>query len=105
MADTSKPKEEKKSWHTLSFQEQQQRQLQKLFERVDKPIVLPEPKKEKSLKPPPDVVRNVQGSSAGAGSGEFHVYRALRRKEYTRLKDMDEQEAKRSKNMPRNWHE
>lgn len=34
------------------------------------------------------------GSSAGAGSGEFHVYRALRRKEYTRLKDMDEQEAK-----------
>lgn len=61
MADTSKPKEEKKSWHTLSLQEQQQRQLQKLFERVDKPIVLPEPKKEKSLKPPPDVVRNVQG--------------------------------------------
>ncbi|CAO3688658.1 unnamed protein product [Umbelopsis ramanniana] len=55
MADTSKPKEEKKSWHTLSFQEQQQRQLQKLFERVDKPIVLPEPKKEKSHKPPPDV--------------------------------------------------
>ncbi|KAH8553785.1 hypothetical protein BGW37DRAFT_555812 [Umbelopsis sp. PMI_123] len=94
MSDTDKSKEGKKSRHTLSYQEQQQRQLQKLFDRVDKPIVLPEPPKDKTLKPPPDVVRNVQGSSAGAGSGEFHVYRALRRKEYTRLKEMDEQEAK-----------
>lgn len=30
------------------------------------------------------------GSSAGAGSGEFHVYRHLRRKEYTRQKIIDE---------------
>lgn len=30
------------------------------------------------------------GSSAGAGSGEFHVYRHLRRKEYTRQKMIDE---------------
>lgn len=30
------------------------------------------------------------GSSAGAGSGEFHVYRHLRRKEYARLKDIEQ---------------
>ncbi|TQS33320.1 hypothetical protein Golomagni_06341 [Golovinomyces magnicellulatus] len=39
----------------------------------------------------PEIVTHVQGSSAGAGSGEFHVYKASRRREYERLKDMDEQ--------------
>lgn len=33
---------------------------------------------------------NVQGSSAGAGSGEFHVYKASRRREYERVKAMDD---------------
>lgn len=37
---------------------------------------------------------NVQGSSAGAGSGEFHVYKAARRREYERLKAMDEEAVK-----------
>lgn len=36
------------------------------------------------------MMKNVQGSSAGAGSGEFHVYKAGRRREYERLKAMDE---------------
>lgn len=31
------------------------------------------------------------GSSAGAGSGEFHVYRHLRRKEYARQKQIQQQ--------------
>ncbi|CAD6503315.1 BgTH12-02982 [Blumeria graminis f. sp. triticale] len=39
--------------------------------------------------PPPEIVQNVQGSSAGAGSGEFHVYKASRRREYERLRDME----------------
>ncbi|KFY63902.1 hypothetical protein V497_01911 [Pseudogymnoascus sp. VKM F-4516 (FW-969)] len=42
---------------------------------------------------PPEIVANVQGSSAGAGSGEFHVYKASRRREFARLKAMDEEVA------------
>ena len=34
------------------------------------------------------------GSSAGAGSGEFHVYRHLRRKEYARQKFIQEKAEK-----------
>lgn len=44
-----------------------------------------------SLPAPPEIVQNVQGSSAGAGSGEFHVYKASRRREYERLKLMEEE--------------
>lgn len=39
----------------------------------------------------PEIVANVQGSSAGAGSGEFHVYKASRRREYERVRAMDEE--------------
>ena len=49
-----------------------------------------------SLAPPPELVTNVQGSSAGAGSGEFHVYKASRRREYERVRVMEE-EARREK--------
>ncbi|KAI9096451.1 hypothetical protein DFS34DRAFT_140514 [Phlyctochytrium arcticum] len=64
--------------------EAQALKIERLMSRVDKPVLLPERNDKVSLKPPPEFVRNVQGSSAGAGSGEFHVYRALRRKEYAR---------------------
>ncbi|KAK6537681.1 hypothetical protein TWF694_011855 [Orbilia ellipsospora] len=47
--------------------------------------------RDKRLAPPPEIVANVQGSSAGAGSGEFHVYKASRRREYERLKMMDDE--------------
>lgn len=44
-----------------------------------------------SISETPSFVRNVMGSSAGAGSGEFHVYRHLRRKEYARQKQIQQQ--------------
>ncbi len=40
----------------------------------------------------PDRVQNVMGSCAGAGSGEFHMYRNHRRKELARLETMDNEE-------------
>jgi hypothetical protein len=64
-----------------------------LFAKPDKEIYIPS---SGSLVPkpsyqPPQIVANVQGSSAGAGSGEFHVYKASRRREYERLRTMDEE--------------
>lgn len=56
----------------------------------DKPVLIPEKPKERGMPSVPDFVRNVMGSSAGAGSGEFHVYRHLRRKEYARQKYLKE---------------
>jgi hypothetical protein len=68
-------------------------QLEKLMKDPAKPVVLPEPPKEKTIRPPREMVKNVQGSSAGAGSGEFHVYKASRRREYERLKLMEDEKA------------
>lgn len=78
---------------------QQATQLSALFAKPDRDIVIPtsDPSsKALGLAPPPEIVANVQGSSAGAGSGEFHVYKASRRREYERLRLMDE-EVKREK--------
>lgn len=63
----------------------------------DIPVSLPDASKPRThggLAPPPEIVTNVQGSSAGAGSGEFHVYKASRRREYERLRLMDEEAKK-----------
>ena len=66
-------------------------QIENLFADPDKEIRIPDVSSNKisRLAPPPEIVANVQGSSAGAGSGEFHVYKASRRREYERLREMD----------------
>lgn len=69
--------------------------LTALFSKPDQEIkVGPSTSQRKQPGPPPEIVANVQGSSAGAGSGEFHVYKASRRREYERLRAMDEEVAK-----------
>ncbi|OMJ09253.1 PRKR-interacting protein 1-like protein [Smittium culicis] len=71
--------------------EKQRADLDKLLRDPSKPAnaeMLLEKKRGYSaadaLAPPPEFVKTYMGSSAGAGSGEFHVYRHLRRKELMR---------------------
>ncbi|GKT99384.1 hypothetical protein FLAG1_01629 [Fusarium langsethiae] len=69
--------------------------VEALFAKPDQNIRIPDPSASGGSSAvlrsaPPEIVTNVQGSSAGAGSGEFHVYKASRRREYERLRSMDE---------------
>jgi hypothetical protein len=70
--------------------DRQRAQLEKLLKDPNKEAYIPPPPKDKTIRPAREMMKNVQGSSAGAGSGEFHVYKASRRREYERLKLMDE---------------
>ncbi|KAK1688648.1 hypothetical protein BDP55DRAFT_547828 [Colletotrichum godetiae] len=72
--------------------------LETLFSKPDQEIRLPPgvgvgagTVAKRAVAAPPEIVTNVQGSSAGAGSGEFHVYKASRRREYDRLRAMDDE--------------
>lgn len=76
--------------HALTAVERQRSHLEKLLKDPAKPAYVPPPPKEKIIRPAREMMKNVQGSSAGAGSGEFHVYKASRRREYERLKLLDE---------------
>jgi hypothetical protein len=59
------------------------------LQNPDREIQMPTGPVEKALKPPPEMVKNVQASAAAAGSGEFHVYKHSRRREFERLKQME----------------
>lgn len=80
--------------HAATAVERQKAQLEKLLKDPAKPAYIPPPPKDKMIRAPREMMKNVQGSSAGAGSGEFHVYKASRRREYERLKLMDEETQK-----------
>lgn len=81
----------------------QSAQVEALFANPDREIKLPSGPKGAVAQAPPEIVANVQGSSAGAGSGEFHVYKASRRREYERLRIMDEEVEKEERD--REWEE
>ncbi|CAK3733792.1 PRKR-interacting 1 [Lecanosticta acicola] len=87
---SSRPVKKQRAANTPTSQQSQQ--LETLFANPDRAeIGLNLGPKPKTLNAPPEIVANVQGSSAGAGSGEFHVYKASRRREYERLRTMDEE--------------
>jgi hypothetical protein len=81
----------------LSPRSQRASEVTALFAKPDQTIVIPRSATSSSTAltnashAVPEIVQNVQGSSAGAGSGEFHVYKASRRREYERLRGMEEE--------------
>ncbi len=72
----------------------QRNKLEKLMKNPDRPVNIPTSRKEKDPNQAPEFVYNVMGSSAGAGSGEFHVYRQIRRKEFARQKILNERKTR-----------
>ncbi|XP_044026366.1 PRKR-interacting protein 1 homolog [Siniperca chuatsi] len=79
--------------------EEQRLKLERLMRNPDKLAPIPDRPKEWNPRAPPEFVRDVMGSSAGAGSGEFHVYRHLRRREYQRQDFLDKMADKQNEDL------
>lgn len=90
MSDEEEPKKRK----AKTAYDVQRIRLDKLMNNPEKEVVIPEREKNDKLPKcfhPPEFVNNVWGSSAGAGSGDFHLFRAVRRRQYAREKFMNVQ--------------
>ena len=73
----------------LTPAEKQAQDIEQLFDNPASAMRLPSPPPPVfRVRPPPDMVPHVQGSSSGVGSGEFHVYKMTRRNESDRINAM-----------------
>ena len=91
---SDKPKKDrrppKKKLRNLSPASEQRFKLEALLAKPGQEIHIPTGKEKAELLPP-DILLNIQGSSAGAGSGEFHVYKAARKREFERIRKFEEE--------------
>lgn len=93
--EMKKSKSDNKSVRVIKTPVDLQRlKLEKLMNNPTKEVIIPEKSKEKAPRAPLEFIRNIWGSSAGAGSGDFHVYRGVRRREYARQKFIKEKAEK-----------